>query len=231
MFGHLLCDFTFQTNFINRWKRTSRLGLFVHCAMHPIAYLIIAWPLLGEYWIDSSFFRINGWACVGIIFATHYLEDWWRVFTISKYGMPDNTLFFAWDQVIHYAVIFSVAPLAAISTPSGGFFPEKWTVLGCLFILVTHACTVLIYFIEKDLHGADYPGDDEKYLARAERLILALCFLVPTAAGAVALASAWLCVMFLLRRRRLFDLTAFTFYTGAVVSILCGLAARAVYYF
>ena len=230
MFGHLLCDFTLQTNFINRWKRTSMWGLLAHCAMHPVAYLIIAWPFLGEYWIENSFFHLNGWTCVAIIFVTHFFEDWWRVYTIFKYGMPDNTLFFAWDQVIHYAVIFSVAPLAVTSTPVAGFFPEKWPVLGCLFVLITHACTVLIYFLEKDLHGADYPGDDEKHLAMAERLVLALCFLFPTALGAALLAAGWLGVMFFLRRRRLFDLTAFTFYMGAVIAVLCGLAARFVYY-
>lgn len=230
MFGHLLCDFTLQTNFINRWKRTSQWGLLVHCGMHPAAYLLLTWPFLSDYWISNSLFQLNGWACIAIIFITHYLEDWWRVLTINKYGMPDNTLFFAWDQVIHYAVIFSVAPLAVTTTPLAGYFPEKWPVLGCLFVLVTHACTVLIYFVEKDLNGADYPADDEKHLAMAERLVLALCFLFPSPAGAAALAAAWLGVMFYLRRRRLFDLTAFTFYTGAAVAALCGLAARFVYY-
>ena len=231
MFGPLLCGFTFQTNFINRWKRTSQWGLLVHCLMHPVAYLILTWPFLGDVWIENPFFHFNGWSCIAIIFVTHYLEDWWRVYTIRKYGMPDNTLFFAWDQIIHYAVIFSVAPLAVTSlgaTP--GFFPEKWPVLGCLFVLITHTCTVLVYFLEKDIDGADYPGQDEKYLAMAERLVLALCFLFPAALGAGVLAAGWLGVMFFLRRRRLFDLTTFTFYTGAAVAVLCGLAARFVYY-
>lgn len=230
MFGHLLCDFTLQTNFINRWKRTSQWGLLAHCAMHPVAYLILTWPFLGDYWIENSLFHLNGWACIAIIFITHYLEDWWRVFTIFKYGMPDNTLFFAWDQVIHYVVIFSVAPLAVTTAANASYFPEKWSVLGCLFVLVTHACTVLIYFFEKDLQGGEYPGDDEKHLAMAERLVLSLCFMFPTAFGAGALAAVWLGVMFFLRRRRLFDLSTFTFYTGATVSVLCGLAARFVYY-
>ena len=230
MFGHLLCDFTFQTNFINRWKRTSMWGLFVHCAMHPVVYLVIAWPFLNDSWIENSFFHLNGWTCIAIIFITHFLEDWWRVYTIVKYGMPDNTLFLTWDQVIHYAVIFSVAPLAVTTTATAGFFPEKWPVLGCLFVLVTHACTVLIYFLEKDLHGAVYPASDVKHLAMAERLVLALCFLFPTPLGALSLAVGWFGVMFFLRRRRLFDLTAFTFYMGAAIAVLCGLAARFVYY-
>ncbi|MEK7389910.1 MAG: DUF3307 domain-containing protein [Elusimicrobiota bacterium] len=230
IFGHMLGDFTFQTNFINRWKRKSLVGLLVHCGMHPLFYVILTWPYLDQFWVENVFFRLTGWWCIAIIFFSHLLEDWWRVYTIYKYGMPDNTVFLAWDQIIHLTVIFAIAPLAAGSAGTAGFFPETWPVLGVLFVAVTHTCTVVIYFLEKDLQGGTYPGDDEKYLAMAERLILALCFLFPGPAGAAALASAWLCVMFFLRRRRLFDLTTFTFYMGAIISIACGLAARALYY-
>lgn len=230
VFGHLLADFTFQTNYINKWKRETFTGLLVHVGMHPLFYVVLAWPYMKDFWIENSFGRLNGWWCIGIIFVTHLLEDWWRVFTIKRYGMPDNTLFFFWDQIIHFAVLFTVAPLAMTTATQTGFFPEKWPVLGCLFVLTTHACTVLIYFLEKDLQGGDFPGDDLKYLAMAERLVLALCFLFPGPAGAGVLAAAWLGVMFFLRRKRLFDLTTFTFYMGATISVLCGLAARFVYY-
>ena len=230
LFGHLLADFTFQTNFINRWKRTSSLGLLVHCLMHPAFYIALCWPYLGEYWVENIFFRLNGWTCILIVFVVHWLEDWWRVYTIFKYHMPDNTIFFLWDQIIHYSVIFAIVPMAAGSAASAGLFPEKWPVLGCLFVVVTHACTVLVYFLEKDIHGAQYPGFDEKHLAMAERLVLALCFLFPSMALAATLAAVWLGVMFFLRRNRFFDLTAFTFYIGAVISALSGLAARAILY-
>lgn len=228
--GHLLADFTFQTNYINSWKRRSLSGLLVHCGMHPLFYLVLCWPYLGETWVQTSRFALGGWACLGIIFVAHFVEDWWRVFAINHHGMPDNTLFFLWDQVIHYAVIVAVAPMAAREAGVHGFFPEKWPVLACLFVLTTHANTVLVYFVEKDLHGTQYPGDDEKYLAMAERLVLALCFLFPSAAGAALLAAAWLGVMLWLRRRRLFDLTTFSFYAGSLTAGLCGLAARFVYY-
>ncbi len=230
LFGHLLADFTFQTNFINKWKREKFMGLLVHCGMHPLFYVVLAWPYMNQYWIDNPFVRLNGWWCIAIIFATHLLEDWWRVFSIFKYGMPDNTIFFFWDQIIHLAVIFAVAPLAMSTAHQTGFFPEKWPVLGCLFVLATHACTVLIYFVEKDIHGADFPGDDLKYLAMAERLVLALVFLFPTPVGAGLLAAGWIALMFFLRRRRLFEMTTFTFYTGATIAVLCGLAARVVYF-
>jgi uncharacterized protein YqeY len=71
--------------------------------------------------------------------------------------------------------------------------------------MVTHTCTVLVYFIEKDLYGAEFPGFDEKYLAMAERLVLAMCFLFPNPIGAVAIAGLWLGVMFYLRRHRMFE--------------------------
>ena len=230
MFGHLLADFTFQTNFINRWKRINFIGLLVHCLMHPVFYIVLCWPYLNENWVENKLFHLNGWACLFVIFVTHFLEDWWRVYTIRRYGMPDNTFFFIWDQVIHYSVIFAVAPMAIANATSLGFFPEKWPALGCLFVLITHGCTVVIYFLEKDFHGAAYPGFDEKHLAMAERLVLALCLLFPSAYGAAILAAGWLGVMFFLRRKRMFDLTAFTFYLGTALSILCGLAARAIYY-
>lgn len=230
LFGHMLADFTFQTNFINRWKRTSFWGLLAHCLMHPAFYVALCWPYLGEYWVENVLVRFNGWTCILIVFLVHWLEDWWRVYTIFKYNMPDDTVFFLWDQIIHYSVLFAVVPMAVGSAASSGFFPERWPVLGCLFVVVTHACTVLVYFLEKDIHGADYPGFDEKHLAMAERLVLALCFLFPSPAGAALLSAVWLGVMFFLRRRRLFDLSAFTFYMGAAISVLSGLAARAIYY-
>ena len=230
MFGHLLADFTFQTNFINRWKRTSMAGLLAHCLMHPLFYVILCWPYLGQTWVENPFMRLNGWWCLAIVFATHFLEDWWRVYTIFKYGMPDNTLFFVWDQIIHYSVIFAVAPMAMSSAAVVGYFPEKWPVLGCLFVLVTHATTVMVYFLEKDLHGAEFPGFDEKYLGMAARLVLAMCFLFPGPFGAAVLAAGWVGVMFLLRRKRMFDMSPFSFYAGAALSAACGFAARVVYY-
>jgi hypothetical protein len=231
-FGHLLADFTFQTDFINHWKRTSTKGLLAHCLMHPVFYAALCWPFLNQVWVDFALvgLRLNGWACVVLIFLTHLLEDWWRVFAIDRYRMPDNAAFFLWDQVVHASVLVAVAPLAITSTALGGFFPEKWPVLGCLFVLATHAGTVAVYFVEKDANGADFPGFDEKYLAMSERLVLALCFLLPNVVTAAAFGAGWFAATEWLRRRRVFDLTPISFYGGAAVACCCGLAARVVYY-
>ncbi|MEK7857587.1 MAG: DUF3307 domain-containing protein [Elusimicrobiota bacterium] len=228
LFGHLLADFTFQTNFINQWKRSSFWGMMAHCATHPLFYVLLTYPYLKEFWINTPVVKLTGWACVLIVFVVHFIEDEWRVFTIFKYNTPDNTLYFLWDQVIHYAVIFAVIPVA-FQNPSVSLLPEKWPVLGCLFVAVTHACTVLVYFIEKDLYDVSFPGFEEKYLAMVERLVLAMLFLVPNG-GWLILVPAWLVLMYVLRDRRLLDLSWFNYYLGGAVAVGGGLCARFVYY-
>lgn len=228
LFGHLLADFTLQTNFVNRWKRSSLWGMLLHCATHPVCYLVLTWPYLRDVWVDLSVLQLSGWACILVIFVSHFAEDQWRVFTIFKYNTPDNTLYFFWDQLIHYAVIFAVIP-EGFRGAAPSLMPEKWPVLGCLFVLVTHATTVLIYFIEKDLYKHLYPGNEEKYLTILERLVLSLCFLVPGNAW-LLLALGWISLMHRVRVKRYLDLSWFSFYLGGAVAILCGLAARYVWY-
>ena len=72
-----------------------------------------------------------------LLFLGHWLEDVWRVHTIDRYKTPDNTLYFIWDQIIHYVAIFAVAPFLELSNPAKTFFPEKWPIMGSLFVLVT----------------------------------------------------------------------------------------------
>lgn len=228
LFGHLLADFTFQTNFINSWKRSSLKGMLAHCGTHPLAYVVLTWPYLSDFWIDTPHLRLNGWWCILVIFVAHLIEDQWRVYEIFKYKVPDNTLYFLWDQFIHYAVIFAVIPLGLLSE-NVSLFPERWPVLGCLFVAITHAATVLIYFIEKDLYGLEFPGFEEKYLSMAERLVLSLSFLLPRQGWIVA-APAWLALMYVVRSRRYLDLSWLSYYLGGGLAVACGLLGRFIYY-
>lgn len=228
LFGHLLADFTFQSDAINAAKRTSLKGMLAHCAAHPLCYAVLAFPFLGEIWIDQGVVRLSGWACVLLVFVAHFIEDQWRVFTIFRHRVPDNTLYFLWDQVIHYAVIFAVVPSGLSGFSELELMPEKWPVLGCLAVLVTHAATVLIYFIEKDLWGRPFPGPQEKYLGIAERLVLALCFLLPNPWWAPA-AAVWGFFMYWIRAKRVVDFSWFSLAAGSAISFLCGGAGRWVY--
>ncbi|MBI5239856.1 MAG: DUF3307 domain-containing protein [Elusimicrobia bacterium] len=227
LLGHLVADFTLQTNFINRWKRSSPWGMLVHCLIHPVCYVLLTLRSLGEVWTVLGSVSLPGWACIGLLFAAHFIEDEWRVTTIFRFKTPDNTLYFLWDQVIHAAVIFAVAPIGLSNGEP--LIPEKWPVLGCLAVLLTHMTTVTTYFLEKDIYGGSYPGFDEKYLGMAERLVLGLSFLLPHN-GWLLVAPVWLAGMALLRGRRLLDLSWFSYGFGGAVSVACGLFARSVYY-
>ncbi|MCX5789003.1 MAG: DUF3307 domain-containing protein [Elusimicrobia bacterium] len=227
MLGHLLADFTFQSNFINAWKRKSIWGMLAHCAMHPVAYIAFTYPYLNEMWVDTPWIRLQGWTCILLIFFLHFIEDEWRVFTIFKFKLADNFLYFAWDQVIHYAVIFMFFPVRM--GDSALWVPEKWPVLACLFIMVTHFSTVFIYFLEKDLFAGYFPDFDEKYLTMAERLVLALCFLLP-GWWFMPVVGVWVGNMAYLRHKRLMDFSWFSFYAGGTLAALCGWGARLVYY-
>jgi len=227
LLGHLLADFTFQSNFINAWKRRSTWGMVAHCAMHPLAYSALCYPYLNHFWVDTAWLQLRGWTCVLLIFILHFIEDEWRVFTIFRFRAPDNTLYFAWDQLIHFACIFLFVPRGLIDG-STGLVPEKWPVLGCLLVGATHFCTVLVYFLEKDLFSGYFPEFDEKYLTMAERLVLSLCFLLP-GWWWLPLAAAWVGSMYYLRLRRLMDYSWFSFFLGTGMAVACGTAARFVF--
>ena len=117
--GHLIGDFTLQTNHIAGWKRTSLTGMIVHCAIHPVIYSVLLWKYMGLTWLSIGRVAFTGWVCVFIIFAAHFVEDQWRVWSVLRRNAPDNTFFYVWDQVIHYAVLFAMAP--AMEGASGKF--------------------------------------------------------------------------------------------------------------
>ncbi|MHB2026135.1 MAG: DUF3307 domain-containing protein [Elusimicrobiota bacterium] len=229
LFGHLLADFTLQSDSINRWKRSSLLGMFFHCATHPFCYAILTWNYLGQTWIRVFSTNIPGWSCLLIVFAAHWIEDEWRVFTIFRYHTPDNTAYFIWDQIIHYVVLAAMIPLGAISS-GGGFMPEKWPVLGCLFVLATHASTVLIYFIEKDIDGSQFPRFREKYWGMCERLALALCVFAAPQPLNFILAAAWIALAAYTRVAAKIDLSRLNLILGSSAAVVCGLAGRFVYH-
>ena len=227
-FGHLLADFTFQSNLVNAWKRKNIWGMLIHCGMHPVAYAILTFPFLNDYWINTEWIQLRGFACILLIFILHFLEDEWRVFSIFKYRTPDNTLYFAVDQMIHYLVIIAFIPMG-LADMSQGWFPEKWPVLGCLFVAVTHFTPVFVYFIEKDLFGKHFPGFDEKYIGMAARLVLASCFLLP-GYWWIWLVMIWSINMFYMRYRRVFDFSWFNLSMGWALALVFGIASRLIYY-
>jgi len=217
LFGHLLADFTFQTNFIAEWKRRSPWGLLAHVLIHPLCYIALLWPFLSETWVELGF-PLNGWSCVVIATVLHYVEDHFRVNRINK-GWTDNTLFYFWDQALHIGILFFLSPWA--SQP----LMTSWPILGTLFVVVTHFATVTIWFVEKDIYGRDYPETEEKYISMLQRLVVWLAFFLPH--------PWWLFVLLFVlvsfgrhvwTRRVDFSWTSVVM--GNALAVVCGLASR-----
>ncbi|MBI4676699.1 MAG: DUF3307 domain-containing protein [Elusimicrobia bacterium] len=226
LFGHFLADFTFQPDYINAWKRSTLLGMLVHCFIHPIVYALLVYPFLGETWLENEWGGFTGWQCVFFIFLLHLAEDWLRALAIRRYRQLDNAWCFLWDQIVHFAAIFLFVPVGALANGENGVIPEAWPVIGVLLVLVTHGGAIMIYYLEKDLFGSGFPSLWEKRLGMGERLVLCLLCMLP-GGGWIVLAAGWLWLMYHARARRIFESSRFSLAAGACMALACGVAGRA----
>ncbi len=255
--GHLIGDFTLQTNYIAAWKRRNIWGLMAHCGIHPIIYAVLCARYLNSVWMEVGPIQLTGTTCIFIIFITHLIEDEWRIWSVLKKGAPDNTFFYLWDQVIHYAVLFAISPVVEGATSKFGilYYPpianilaaelapemgvwdrfinivhnEQWVFVGMLLVIVTHFTTVTIYFIEKDFFGGDYPAPQEKYISMAERLLVMSCFLLP-GLWMLSVVAVWLARAFIYKVRRVYNFSWTSILIGNITAVFCGLIARAIIY-
>lgn len=219
LFGHLLADFTFQTNFLADWKRRQFMGLLIHVLIHPLCYLALTWPYVSQVWATYGQVSFNGWAVIFIASLVHFFEDWFRVHAINQWDWSDNTLFYVWDQAVHIVCLWLLAPVH--SQP----LLNDWPILGTLFVLVTHCATVTIWFIEKDIYGREFPETEEKYLSMLQRLVVWLSFFLPDPWWAVVLIFVtgsfarhiWL---------KKIDFSWAGLIMGNVFAIICGLFVR-----
>ncbi len=218
LFGHLLGDFTCQTNYVAAWKRRSLWGLLFHATTHPVLYVALVWPYLARPWVSTPWGPLNGWTCVALIYVTHLLEDQWRIWSVQR-GAPDNLLFYLWDQVIHVVILFAFTP------PTGPLVQSKWPLLGSLAVLVTHFATVTVYFVEKDLFGRDFPETMEKYGGMLLRLLVFGCFFLP-GWGWLLVAAVWGAWSFLPERFPGLALSRTGWLLGNGLAVVCGLAGR-----
>lgn len=218
LFGHLLADFTFQTNFIADWKRRSIFGLLTHVLIHPICYVVVAWPYLNTVWVRTSHFYLVGWVCILIAAFLHFVEDWVRVKMVNG-TWPDNTVFYIWDQVVHIVILWVLSPTSRQS------LSNHWFIIGSLFVWVTHCATVTVWFIEKDISGIAYPETEEKYFSMLYRLVVWLTFFLPSPWWIFAL----LFILFTFTPNKLakrIDFRWANFVMGLVLTIGAGVISR-----
>lgn len=209
LLAHLLTDFTFQTDFIARWKRKNFLGVVVHSLIFFIFGIFLLWHELGNIW-----FKLPGWVWMIILFILHMVEDESRAYNVRHFHTEDNILYFLWDQFIHIIFLY-------LSSPKNNFDFEPVILILCLIILGTHFTSVLVLYIENMFYSKEVAEKNFKfkYLYIFLRLITILLFLFP---GQWRLISFITIPMFVLGHIKLKSLTTIGLIFNLVITYLIG---------
>ncbi len=227
LLAHLLADFTLQFDIVNRLKRTTLHGMLLHCGTHLVVSVIAVWSWLPQPWFKLGAVSINGWWALALMTVVHFIVDKLRIYSMNEMGFKDGTVSFLVDQVLHFYVLFMIAPVA-VAGP-GELLGEKWIGIACMLVLVTHFTTVLVYFLEKDLFGKNFPAFDEKYFLIFERVVLWAFFF----AGGywwIPFAAAWVAQIYFVKRKRIIDLSGLNVALNVAIAVGLGLWTRYMYY-
>ncbi|MFH1379286.1 MAG: DUF3307 domain-containing protein [bacterium] len=221
IFSHFLADFTFQTNYIAKWRAENIRGRWVHVFIFLIITIIITFPSLGKTWFRFGSVSCAGWLCVISATLLHLAEDQFRAWCVKTQKLPDNIFFLLWDQFIHIMVIFFLAP--RISLPY--YISAEWLKIGTLFVIVTHCATILIYYFEKDIFGDAVTLVKGKYFAISERIMLFLCFFLQGWEWGIGV-GAWTAYFLYRKLRNMNDRTWIDVCVSYIIAILAGFIAR-----
>lgn len=227
LLSHLLADFTLQFNIVNKLKRKHVWGMGVHCLTHFAVSAALTWRFLGDAWFSLGAVKVSGWAALVLMMICHFLIDELRIYSMKRLGCRDGTVSIIIDQFMHVYVLFMISPIFPLDR--GFFMAERWVGLISIFVLVTHVTTVLIYFVEKDLFGKEFPSFDEKYFLIFERVVLWSFFF---AAGWwwLPFAAAWVVQLFYIRGKRIMDLSLTNIFLSLALTSALGFWTRYIYF-
>ena len=225
--SHLLADFTLQFDIVNRLKRKHVWGMAIHCMTHFVVSAALTYCYLGDVWFSLGGVNVNGWWALILMLVVHFIIDELRIYSMRRLHYRDGTASFLVDQFLHIYFLFLISP--AVQLDGGFFMAEKWTGVIAMSVLVTHVTTVIIYFVEKDFYGRQFPNFDEKYFLIFERVVLWSFFF---AAGWwwLAFAAAWVGQLFYIRAKRIIDLSLANIALSLVLTSAVGLWTRYIYF-
>lgn len=175
--GHLLADFTFQTNRLAGWKRESLFGMMIHAITHPLVMILVSWPYMTQVWYTTQSFSLLGWQCVLGIFFLHWAQDEFRVWLILSKGWKDSTFLFVVDQVLHLLTLYWMIPAGLWQ--SAPLQSPQWVMGVMAFVIATHFLSVVIHFLELDLDGNSVVLRNHKYSYMLERVVAIGLFCIP----------------------------------------------------
>ncbi|HUT85509.1 MAG TPA: hypothetical protein VMW66_01575 [Elusimicrobiales bacterium] len=225
--AYLINEFIAQTDFLGYWKNFNFKKILLHNTIFLALALILNFSALSQIWITVYGLHLNGWLTMAGIFILFISQDLWRTYTLKNFKLFDNTLHFLWDQFIHLTIIFVMTPITGFAVGAIALM-EKTAMLLSIFVAVACGATVLIYFIERDIYKADYPGFDERFLLSAQRIVLCLFFLIPGFYW-IILMLLWIVYGVYLKHERILDFSRLGIYLGFALSILAGFIARYIF--
>lgn len=182
-------------------------------------YLTMGWPFLEEV-------TLPGWACIILFALFHGFTDYYFQFTGKcKYG---STLTFFVKNFVNILFLILIAPFNTLYE-TGNFFAEPWVVFLVGLVLAMRVLGWLIFALEQDIYGREYPSFDEQWLLALVRAIFFLVMLLPGVRWAVVFV-VWMGACLYARRIRLLDLPMWAFFLGAFGAAFIGFLVRLRFY-
>ncbi|MBM7094514.1 DUF3307 domain-containing protein [Bacillus sp. H-16] len=169
LFGHLLCDFLFQSDRLIDLKRKNIIkGLLAHSFIHVNVYVV----LLMVYWFiygGSISLILLAAALIAII---HFFIDYLKIRLVSlNQATPYQAGLFVLDQVFHVISILLVLTLLGLGSFSfsgiydgivlfsAGAYPwetmERVVALGCIIVIGTYGAGYFLGILLKDFTPKD----------------------------------------------------------------------------
>lgn len=223
--AHLLADFTFQFNFVAKWKRTRWYGLLLHCFIHYLCFIFLTFPFLNLEWA----YGLTGWKICLIITLIHYLIDAFKSFCLNGKYLRDGLHFFLFDQMLHYYVIFLFAGF--LEVPFGmQALSTRWIIMLSIFAFIAQPLAVHIYYMDKELdRDTLFPSLSQEYFMIVERLVLVLFFFMPGIWWQPC-AFLWIMQMIMIKARKMIDITKLNLAFSIVITIAFGVLGRILFY-
>lgn len=136
LLGHLLADYTLQSESLALSKRSSRKSLLLHLVIMAVIYLVLA-----------LIFKID-WFVISLIIASHLLIDFIKYFLDGK---VDERYLYTIDQVAHLLILWLIAHYYPINMLGLGLY-VRWLVL---ILLVSKPANVTFKIFFKRYYQVD----------------------------------------------------------------------------
>lgn len=222
-----LTDFVFFHKGIYKQQQESRIkAMAIRSVTFSVLALLFCHRYLHMGWPFLEGVTLPGWVCILLFALFHGFTDYYFHFGGKvKYGY---TLSFFVKNFVNTLFLVLIAPFEELYH-SGNFFAEPWVVFVVGLLLSTRVLGWLIFALEQDTYGREYPSFDEQWLLALVRAIFFLLMLLPGIRWAVVFV-VWMSACIYARRIRLLDIPTWAFLIGSLGAAFIGFLVRLRFY-